>query len=121
MKNSKITGDKADGGKLRGPACEHFAAAFSSVPQFDSPKCESKFRRALRGVPSKSYISRSGGGGGEGEGAKVTLFVRPENLLEFGASVNRQGLENCEATRKILRYLDKNKDEFLKFEHPPKN
>jgi hypothetical protein len=87
----------------------HNCTVISHQPKFDSPHCEEKFRRALRNVPSKAYIKR--------EGLKSVLCVRPYNLLELGASVNRQGLEQCPATRKILRYLDKNKEEFLKFEH----
>lgn len=87
----------------------HNCEALSQQPKFDSPQCEAKFRRALRNVPSKAYIRR--------EEMKSVLCVRPYNLLELGASVNRQGLEQCPATRKILRYLDKNKEEFLKFEH----
>lgn len=83
------------------------------VPSFHSPQCEEKFRRALRGVASKAFIKH--------EGVKSVLCLRPVNLLEFGASVNRQGLENCRTTRKILQYLDRNKEEFLKFEHFSKN
>jgi hypothetical protein len=49
-------------------------------------------------------------------------FVRATfNLLEPAASVNRQGLKQRRSTRKILRYLDSNKEEFLKFEPYQKN
>lgn len=113
METVKINVEKTDRERLCGKSCEHFETSPGSIPEFDSAKCESKFRRALRGIPSKGYI--------KGEGAKLTLFLRPVNLLELGASVNRQGLEKCETTRKILRYLDKNKEEFLKFEHCTKN
>ena len=91
----------------------HSCVITSQQPRFDSLKCEAKFRRALRNVPSRAYIKR--------EGIKAVLCVRPFNLLELGAAVNRQGLEQCKATRKILRYLDKNKEEFLKFEHYQEN
>jgi hypothetical protein len=91
----------------------HNCTVISQQPKFDSPHCEARFRRALRNVPSKAYIKR--------EEMKAVLCVRPYNLLELGASVNREGLEQCHATRKILRYLDKNKEECLKFEHYSKN
>lgn len=76
---------------------------------FCSTECRQDFRRALKNVPSKAYIKREGG--------RLALYVRPENLLEFGASVNRNGLVGCEATKRILRHLDRNKDEFIRFEH----
>jgi len=91
----------------------HSCTVSSQQPKFDSPQCEAKFRRALRNIPSRAYINR--------KGAKAVLCVRPFNLLEFGASVNREGLEQCQTTRRILQYLDKNKEEFLKFEHYPRN
>ena len=112
MKKANIAIDKEDREKLSSRTCEHLETV-SVIPKFDSAKCEMKFRRALRDIPSKTYIRN--------EGAKLTMFVRPFNLLEFGVSVNRQGLEQCETTKKILRYLDKNKEEFLKFEHCTKN
>ena len=103
-------------GKMISATCEtvnyknaHDCAAADSEPKFDSPQCEAKFRRALRGIPSKAFIKR--------EGVKSVLCLRPFNLLEFGAAVNREGLEQCRATRKILQYLDRNEEEFLKFEH----
>lgn len=88
---------------------EHRCSAINSEPKFDSPHCEAKFRRALRGVPSKAFIKQ--------EEMRSILCLRPVNLLEFGAAVNREGLEQCRAARKILQFLDKNKEEFLKFEH----
>lgn len=91
----------------------HNCAMLDQQPKFNSPQCETKFRRALRNIPSRAYIKL--------EGVKAVLCVRPFNLLEFGASVNREGLEQCQATKEILRYLDKNKEEFLKFEHFPKS
>lgn len=91
----------------------HHCAVVDSEPKFNSSDCESKFRRALRGVPSKAHIRR--------EGEKAVLCLRPENLLQFGAAINREGLETCRATRKILQYLDRNKEEFLKFEHGMNN
>jgi hypothetical protein len=106
-KENKATANTFCQDSTRRPAqnCE----AVDTEPKFDSPDCESKFRRALRNVPSKAFIER--------DGAKAVLCVRPFNLLELGASVNRQGLEQCRSTRKILRYLDNNQEEFLKFEH----
>lgn len=91
----------------------HKCVVINSEPKFDSPQCEARFRRALRGVASKAFIKR--------EGIKVVFCLRPDNLLELGAAVNREGLEQCRATRKILQYLDRNKEEFLKFEHSSKN
>jgi hypothetical protein len=87
----------------------HNCVTVAEQPKFASPQCEAKFRRALRNIPSRAYIKR--------QEMKAVLCVRPFNLLEFGASVNREGLEQCQATRKILQYLDRNKEEFLKFEH----
>jgi hypothetical protein len=75
-----------------------------------SPLWKEKFRRALKNVPSKAFIRRNS------EGA-VTLFIRPMNLLVFGSSLNNRGLEHCPNTRSILQHLDKNPDEFIRFEH----
>lgn len=91
----------------------HDCVVVDAEPRFDSPQCEAKFRKALRGVPSKAFIKRVG--------VKSVLCLRPVNLLELGAAVNREGLKQCRATRKILQYLDRNKEEFLKFEHFPEN
>jgi hypothetical protein len=112
VKKENTTIDNTNREKSKSPNCEHLAFQ-GSMPEFDSPGCEAKFRKALRNVPSKTYIKN--------DGAKLTMFVRPFNLLEFGASINHHGLEQCEASKNILRYLDKNKEEILKFEHLTKN
>src|SRR4051812_33927222 len=122
MKREKMTIDKTNHKRLGGARVDECAATGSATArredafsddreasedssriEFDSPKCESKFRRALRGVPSKTYISR--------RGVKLILCVRPVNMLEFGWSLNRNGLQHCETANKILRHLDKNKEE----------
>ena len=79
------------------------------IIKFTSYETESRFRLALGGIKSVARIERAGD--------RTTLYLRPENLLVFGASVNRQGLEQCVTTKKILRSLDKNKDLYLRFEH----
>jgi hypothetical protein len=80
-----------------------------TLPKFCTPECRNDFRKSFRNVPSKAFIRRDNG--------KLALYVRPVNLLEFGASVNRHGLEGCEPTKAILRHLDKNKEEYIRFEH----
>lgn len=78
--------------------------------EFSSPMCAAKFRRALKNVRSKARIET------DAEGNTI-MFLRPLNLLEFGASLNRRGMDKCKTSNAILRFLDANKEESIRFEH----
>jgi hypothetical protein len=79
------------------------------VENLCSPDCRNEFRRSLRDVPSEAFIKR--------RGEKLILFIRPLNMLQFGQSVNRNGLQGCDRANAIIRHLDRNKNEFIRFEH----
>lgn len=79
------------------------------LTEFCSDECRNSFRRALRNVPSKSFIRVKNG--------RLVLFIRPVNLLVFGKSLNDNGLENCAPTKAILREMDRNQERFIRFIH----
>lgn len=77
--------------------------------EFSSAACAAVFRGALKNVPATAYIERSAG--------RVTLCLRPHNLLEFGHALNRRGLQQCADSNRVLRYLDRHPESFIRFEH----
>ena len=75
---------------------------------FPTPAFESRFKTCLSRVPLDCHVER--------EGRKQIMALRPKNIRMFDELIRSSGLANCDAAVRVVRWLQANPSEYLRFE-----